>query len=36
MFVEFTEAGRWYVRNEKGQIVSKHYDSYDDLINELF
>lgn len=36
MFVEFTAAGRWYVRNDKGHIVSKHFDSYEELVETLF
>lgn len=35
MFLQFTNGGRWYVRNARGQIVSKLFDSYEDLVNSL-
>jgi hypothetical protein len=35
MTFEFTAAGRWYLRNERGQIVSKHFDSFEELLNSL-
>ncbi len=35
MYYEFTPSGRWYVRNERGQIVTKHFDSFDELVSTL-
>lgn len=36
MFIEFTAAGRWFIRNDRGQIITKQYESYDDLIADKF
>lgn len=35
MFLQFTQDGRWYLRNEVGQIVSKLFLCYEDLIDHL-
>lgn len=35
MFLQFTQDGRWYLRNEVGQIVSKLFLCYEDLIDYL-
>ena len=35
MRYEFTATGRWYIRNERGQIITKHFDSFDELMSSL-
>ena len=35
MFLQFTQDGRWYLRNEAGQIVSKLFLCYGDLIDHM-
>lgn len=32
MTFEFTSAGRWFMRNERGQIVSNQFDSFEELL----
>lgn len=35
MFLQFTQDGRWYLRNEAGQIVSKMFLCYSDLLDHV-
>lgn len=35
MFVQFTATGRWYLRNERGQIVSTLFNSYEELMAQF-
>lgn len=35
-YYEFTEAGKWFVRTDKGSFGSNYYDTYDELLVAVF
>lgn len=32
MYFEFTAEGRWFLRNDKGQLQSRYFDSFEELM----
>lgn len=36
IYVQWTDDGRWYLRNEAGHILSKMYDTYEDLLEDKY
>lgn len=32
MFFEFTQDGRWFIRNDKGAFATKMFDTHQELV----